>query len=218
MDLKRMQQIISDKDKKVSESKKEEPTPKSKSVKDTGLSTYKGGKEKTPTGKSNAFKDSGIKEEQLYSFAKEFNLPTTSNKDFQEAAIALLEKTPQGKAKLAEINSKYGDTKAGTLADNILGARTVDIMAGITQNKVAREEDNRITGLSKHFVRTPDGLEYSYGDDKEGFNEYMRTHKISDKAVRVQGQDLEKLKKRFPRLFNQEVDLQKFLRDNPGAY
>lgn len=211
MDLKRIQEILSKRD-------SEGPGPKSKKVKDTGLSTYKGGKEKTPTGKSNSFKDSGIDEAQLYNFAKEFNLPTTSNKEFQQAAIALLEKTPQGKSKLAEINSKYGETKAGTLADNILGARTVDIMAGITQNKAARDEDNRITGLSKRFVRTPDGLEYSYGNDAEGFNEYMRTHKISDKAVRIQGEDLEKLKKRYPRLFNQEADLQKFLRDNPGAY
>lgn len=212
MDLARIQKIIGDKDKKNKEVKKEEPPKKA------GLKVYKGGKEKTPTGKSNAFVGAGVSEEQLNNFAKEFNLPTTSNKDFQEAAIALLEKTPQGKSKLAEINSKYGDTKAGTLADNILGARTVDIMSGITQNKAAREEDNRITGLSKHFVRTPEGLEYSYGDDKEGFNEYMKTHKISDKATRIQGQDLEKLKKRFPKLFNQEVDLQKFFRDNPGAY
>jgi hypothetical protein len=198
---------------------KQEPKPtKVAAPVKPGLKFYAGGKEKTTTGMSNAFKDAGIDEAQVYKFAEEYGLPTGSNKEFQEATMALLEKTPAGKAKLAEIDSKYGETKAGTLADNMLGARTVDMMRGIIQNKAAQDEDNRITGLSKRFVRTPDGLEYSYGNDVEGFNEYMRTHKISDKAVRVQGEDLEKLKKRYPRLFNQEVDLQKFLKDNPGAY
>ena len=113
----------------------EDPKPKK-----PGLKFYAGGKEKTPTGMSNAFKDAGINEEQVYSFAKEYNLPVSSNKEFQEATIALLEKTPEGKAKLDEINSKYGVTKAGTLADNMLGARTVDIMRSIIQNKKKPEE------------------------------------------------------------------------------
>lgn len=218
MDISRIKQAIAQRqDMQEPQGKKQEPAKKASPIK-PGLKFYGGGKEKTATGMSNAFKDAGIDEEQVYKFAQEFGLPTGSNKEFQEATIALLEKTPAGKAKLAEIDSKYGQTKSGTLADNMLGARTVDMMRGIIQNKSAQQEQSRISGLLNRFVKTPEGESYSYGDDKEGFEEYMRTKKIGGKAMKIEGADLEKIKKQFPKFFNEDEELKKFLKDNPGAY
>lgn len=197
-----------------------EQEPKPKKVQGTmnsGLKFYGGGKEKTSTGMSNAFKDAGIDEEQVYSFAKEYNLPVGSNKEFQEATVALLEKTPEGKAKLAEINNKYGDTKAGTLADNMLGARTVDMMRGIIQNKVGQKERERMNGITKYMVTLPNGEAYSYGEDKEGFEEYMRTKQMGSKAVKIDKSELERINKYFKRP-SEEEKMKAFLKNNPEAY
>jgi hypothetical protein len=106
----------------------QEPNPKSKKVKGTGLSVYEGGNEKTPTGRSNAFTESGLTEETLIDYANRYKFPTTSNKDFQEAQIAYLESTPEGKKVIKDMMDKYGMPKAGTLADGMLGARTFEIM------------------------------------------------------------------------------------------
>ena len=125
MDLARIHQIVVDK------MARQEPTPKSKKVKGTGLSVYGGGVEKTPTGRSNAFTESGLTEETLLDYASRYNFPTTSNKDFQKAQIAYLESTPEGKKVIKGMMDKYGMPKAGTLADGILGARTFEIMKAV---------------------------------------------------------------------------------------
>ena len=111
----------------------QEPNPKSKKVKGTGLSVYEGGNEKTPTGRSNAFTESGLTEETLLDYANRYKFPTTSNKDFQEAQIAYLESTPEGKKVIKDMMDKYGMPKAGTLADGMLGARTFEIMKAVEE-------------------------------------------------------------------------------------
>ena len=104
------------------------PGPKSKQVKGTGLSVYQGGIERTPTGKPNAFSESGLTEQDLLDYASKFNLPTTSNKEFQQAQIDMLMKTPEGKAAIDKMYSTYGTPKAGSYIDDILGARTLQLM------------------------------------------------------------------------------------------
>jgi hypothetical protein len=217
MDISRIKEAIAQRqDMQEPQGKKQEPAKKVSPIK-PGLKFYGGGKEKTATGMSNAFKDAGIDEEQVYKFAQEFGLPTGSNKEFQEATVALLEKTPAGKAKLAEIDSKYGETKAGTLADNMLGARTVDMMRGIIQNKSAQEERERMSGITKYMVTLPGGDAYSYGQDKEGFEEFMKTKKIGGKAVKIEKDELERINKYFKRP-SEEERIKEFLRKNPDAY
>jgi hypothetical protein len=97
-----------------------------KEEKKVGLTVYAGGKEKTPTGLSNAFSENeaGLTPEMLAQYAADYNLPTTSNRAFQEAQLALLQSTPQGQAQLQRMVEKYGMPKAGTYADDILGVRT----------------------------------------------------------------------------------------------
>lgn len=99
---------------------------KGKQAKKPGLTVYAGGIEKTPTGLSNAFSanEAGLTPEILAQYAQDFNLPTTSNRAFQEAQLALLQSTPQGQAQLQRMVEKYGMPKAGTYADDILGVRT----------------------------------------------------------------------------------------------
>jgi hypothetical protein len=106
----------------------EDPGPKK--VPGTGLTLYPGGIEKTPTGLSNAFSESGLTADDLVNYAKKYNLPLTSNKDFQEAQYNLLNSTPQGRMLILSMQKKYGMPKAGTYADNILGARTLEMMRG----------------------------------------------------------------------------------------
>lgn len=217
MDINRIKEAIAQRqDMQEPQGKKQEPAKKASPIK-PGLKFYGGGKEKTATGMSNAFKDAGIDEEQVYKFAQEFGLPTGSNKEFQEATVALLEKTPAGKAKLAEINNKYGETKAGTLADNMLGARTVDMMRGIIQDKSAQQERERMNGITKYMVTMPDGEAYSYGEDKEGFEEFMKTKKIGGKAVKIEKAELDRINKYFKRP-SEEEKMKAFLKANPGAY
>jgi hypothetical protein len=97
-----------------------------KEEKKVGLTVYAGGKEKTPTGLSNAFSENeaGLTPEMLAQYAADYNLPTTSNRAFQEAQLALLQSTPQGQAQLQKMYERYGMPKAGTYADDILGVRT----------------------------------------------------------------------------------------------
>jgi hypothetical protein len=106
---------------------------KSKKVKNTGLSVYGGGIEKTPTGMSNAFVESGLSEDDLIEYANKYNFPTTSNKEFQQAQLNYLQSTPEGQNIIKNMMQKYGMPKAGTLADNILGARTFEIMKSIKE-------------------------------------------------------------------------------------
>jgi len=106
--------------------KKEEKKEGKKEVKKVGLTVYAGGKEKTPTGLSNAFSqnEAGLTPEMLAQYAADYNLPTTSNRAFQEAQLAVLQSTPQGQAQLQKMYERYGMPKAGTYADDILGVRT----------------------------------------------------------------------------------------------
>jgi hypothetical protein len=94
----------------------------------TGLVLYSGGVEKTPTGMSNAFSASGLTPEDLLAYAKKYNLPTTSNREFQQAQYDLLNSTPEGRSALKEMQIKYGLPKAGKYVDDILGARTISMM------------------------------------------------------------------------------------------
>ena len=94
----------------------------------TGLVLYPGGTQKTPTGLGNAFSESGLTADDILAYAKKYNLPTTSNKAFQEAQYNLLNKTPEGRASLSAMERKYGLPKAGKYADDILGARTIEMM------------------------------------------------------------------------------------------
>lgn len=91
-----------------------------------GLQTYSGGIEKTPTGQVNAFgnNDFGLTSKSLNDYAKKYNLPNSSNKDFQKAQLEMLNSTPYGRSLIQQMNEKFGQTKAGTYADGLLGART----------------------------------------------------------------------------------------------
>ena len=94
----------------------------------TGLVLYPGGSQRTPTGLSNAFAASGLKPEDLLAYAKKYNLPTTSNREFQQAQYDLLNSTPEGRSSLKEMEIKFGLPKAGKYVDDILGARTISMM------------------------------------------------------------------------------------------
>lgn len=97
-----------------------------KEEKKSGLTIYAGGKEKTPTGLSNAFNmnDMGLTPDVLMQYAQDYNLPTTSNREFQAAQLQMLQSTPEGQAQLQRMYDKYGMPKAGRYDDDILGVRT----------------------------------------------------------------------------------------------
>ena len=170
-----------------------------KPVKGTGLVIYGGGKEKTPTGQDNSFRNSGITLDSLQSFAKNYNLPTTSNKDLQDAMVKLLSSTEAGKKSLEEIDKKYGKTKAGTLSDNILGARTVDMMQSLNANKAAEDEKTRLSGLVKRVASTQEGKFYSF-KDAQSFGNYINRG-LLDGAQEISGDDITKIKALFPNRF-----------------
>ena len=172
-----------------------------KKVGNTGLTLYEGGIEKTPTGMSNAFSESGLTPEILLEYATKYNLPTTSNKEFQEAQISLLQSTPQGQQKLQEMYEMYGVPKAGTYADNLLGARTMSLMQGLKDVNQMREEQKRLSGLSKRFVLTPEGKAYSYGSDATGFDQYIKTKQLGAGAKEISEKDIQSLKKMYPKIF-----------------
>jgi len=93
----------------------------------TGLTLYES-KEKTPTGLSNSFSSGGLTPDDLIEYARKYNLPTTSNREFQQAQYDMLMKTPEGRDAIKAMEDKYGKPRAGTYADNMLGARTLDMM------------------------------------------------------------------------------------------
>jgi len=92
----------------------------------TGLTTYQGGVQKTPTGQSNAFSNNqfNLTDSSVTAYAKQYNLPTDNNANFQSAQLKMLQGTPQGQALLNKMDSTFGATKAGKYNDGILGART----------------------------------------------------------------------------------------------
>ena len=93
----------------------------------TGLTLYESN-EKTPTGQSNSFSSSGLTPDDLLAYAEKYDLPTTSNKEFQQAQFDLLNRTAKGRKVLEAMVTKYGLPKSGNYADNMLGARTLDMM------------------------------------------------------------------------------------------
>ena len=93
----------------------------------TGLSLYES-REKTPTGLSNSFSTGGLTPEDLVAYARKYNLPTTSNREFQQAQYDMMMKTPEGRDAIKAMEVKYGKPRSGNYADNMLGARTLDMM------------------------------------------------------------------------------------------
>ncbi len=166
--------------------------------KPNGLTAYKGGVEKTPTGLGNAL---NLPKDSILKFAMKYNLPTTSNKDFQEASLDLLNKLPGGKSKVEEIVSTYGTPKAGKLADNLLGARTLSMMKALDDVSADNQEKSRLSAIASRFILTPEGG-YSYGQNREGFSNYLNTGKIdTTQAQKISNQDMMKLQKLFPQKF-----------------
>lgn len=180
---------------------KKKAAAKPTKVANTGLTLYEGGIEKTPTGMSNAFSETGLTPDMLMQYASQYNLPTTSNKDFQEAQIALLQSTPQGQQKLQEMYETYGVPKAGTFADNLLGARTMSLMQGVKDVAQMKDEQRRLAGLTKRFVTTPEGKVYSFGQDAAGFDQYVKTKQLGAGAKEISEKDMQALKKMYPKLF-----------------
>jgi hypothetical protein len=117
----------------------DDPKPKPKKVKDTGLVLYESN-EKTPTGKSNSFSSNNKTDEDLIAYAKKYNFPTTSNADFQQAQYDYLNSTPEGKEIINQMVSKYGMPRSGSYADNYLGARASEMMRNI---ELLNQEPNR---------------------------------------------------------------------------
>jgi hypothetical protein len=185
---------------KQQEKNKEQKKEPAKAKKDSNITVYKGGKEKTPTGESNAFEKAGISKDSVENFAKKFNLPMTSNKDLQDAMVKKLSQTEAGRKKIEDINKKYGETKAGTLVDNLLGARTVDMMSSISNEQKVLEDSKRLSGLMNRFAQTRDGKYYSF-KDANAFGNYISKEDVSG-GQEIPGEDVEKLKKLFPNKFN----------------
>jgi hypothetical protein len=122
---------------------------KKKEEKKSGLTIYSGGKEKTPTGLDNAFNmnDMGLTPEVLMQYAQDYNLPTTSNREFQAAQLQMLQSTPEGQAQLQRMYDKYGMPKAGRYDDDILGVRT--------QALINDPSVRRFRGETIPFEKTP---------------------------------------------------------------
>jgi hypothetical protein len=94
----------------------------------TGLVLYPGGTQKTPTGMSNAFSGSGLTPDDLLAYAAKYDLPTTSNKEFQQAQYDLLNSSARGRSIIKAMEAKYGKPASGSYVDGLLGARTLDMM------------------------------------------------------------------------------------------
>ncbi len=144
--------------------------PKSKKIAGTGLSIYEGGIEKTPTGKSNAFASSGITPEEVVLHAKKHKLPTTSNREFQQAAIDMLSSTPVGRQYLAEMQKVYGTTRAGTFVDDILGARTKYLLQGLDTVDNSREVDQKNYLANRPLLHSATIMPSEELFDEKGFN------------------------------------------------
>lgn len=139
-------------------------------IKGTGLTLYGGGVEKTPTGMSNAAAAGGVTPEIVLTAIKEHNLPTTSNKEFQEALIKQLASTELGQQQLAEMEKTYGPTKSGSYVDNILGARTKYLLNSLDKvRKIKEIEGNR-----------PAIITTSVGDKIEKILDFGTDHKANE--------------------------------------
>jgi hypothetical protein len=145
-------------------------------IKGTGLTLYSGGKEKTPTGMSNAAYAGGVTPEIISMSVKEHNLPITSNKEFQEAAIKQLASTPLGQQYLSQMEEKYGPTKSGSFVDNILGARTKFLLEGLDKVKhfknIQENAPYPIT-TSNAGASYPEKMLVFDKNDKKATNEYF---------------------------------------------
>jgi hypothetical protein len=141
----------------------------------TGLTLYQGGKETTPTGMRNAAIESGVTPEVVLDSIQRFKLPTTSNKEFQEEIVKRLATTQLGQEKLAEVEKIYGKTKAGTIVDNFLGARTKSLLDGLNEISQLREiEENRPQFLPEYRdgSKVPNKM-LSFGTNKKAADSYF---------------------------------------------
>ena len=201
--------------------------PKSKKITGTGLSIYEGGVEKTPTGKSNAFASSGLTPEEVVVYAKNYGLPVTSNKEFQQAAIDRLSSTPVGQQYLAEMQKVYGATKAGTFVDDILGVRTKYLLQGLDNVNKNRDVDQKNYLANRPYIYsatigpTEDkGFNQStdwgwdFGKDKEAYEDYMKSRGDNFSALREQiDSAAEGLSPRGAKLLNKLQAMRKFTED-----
>lgn len=201
--------------------------PKSKKIAGTGLSIYEGGVEKTPTGKSNAFASSGLTPEEVVVYAKNYGLPVTSNKEFQQAAIDRLSSTPVGQQYLAEMQKVYGTTKAGTFVDDILGVRTKYLLQGLDNIGKNRDVDQKNYLANRPYIYsatigpTEDkGFNQSadwgwdFGKDKESYEDYMKARGDNFSALREQIDSArEGLSPKGAKLINKLQAMQKFYED-----
>ena len=141
----------------------------------TGLTLYKGGIEKTPTGMSNAASEAGLTPESILMAVKKLGLPSTSNKDFQEAAIKKLASTELGQKHLAEMEKIYGPTKTGSYVDNILGARTRFLLDGLGKVVDFQEIEENVPQFLPQFSngsKVPDKI-LSFGKNKKAADSYF---------------------------------------------
>jgi hypothetical protein len=121
----------------------------------TGLVLYPGGTQKTPTGMSNAFTGSGLTPDDLLAYAAKYDLPTTSNKEFQQAQYDLLNSSARGRSIIKSMEAKYGKPASGSYVDGLLGARTLDMMKASTPG---REEGIRLERTPRDFKLPPPTL------------------------------------------------------------
>ena len=122
----------------------------------TGLVLYPGGIQKTPTGLSNAFSNSGLIADDLLAYAEKYNLPTTSNREFQQAQYNLLNSTAKGRNIIKAMEAKYGQPKAGSYVDDILGVRTmsmIDAMKNKPEEYVPYQKKTRDFKLSPPSIK-----------------------------------------------------------------
>jgi len=139
----------------------------------TGLTLYGGGKEKTPTGMSNAAIVGNVTPQRILTAIKEYQLPTTSNMDFQEALIKKLATTEYGQQKLAEMEKAYGKTKSGNFVDNILGARTQFLLDGLDEfNKIKKIDEDRPAYISTGFKGQPTEKILDFGKNQKASRGY----------------------------------------------
>jgi len=196
-DIKKLIQILNQK-------ASEDQGPKSKKVQGTGLSLYEGGIEKTPTGKSNAFVKSGLTEQDILDYARKYNLPTTSNKEFQQAQIDMLMKTSKGRDLVNKMYETYGPTKAGTYVDDILGARTL----GLMQNTPAPMQQSITTTRNIQPAPTPAVLTKSASATPKKEKEYTISWRDDNSDNLISSQS-------FPNEKDYELELAKI--ENRGA-
>ena len=201
--------------------------PKSKKITGTGLSIYEGGVEKTPTGKSNAFASSGLTPEEVVVYAKNYGLPVTSNKEFQQAAIDRLSSTPVGQQYLAEMQKVYGATKAGTFVDDILGVRTKYLLQGLDNVNKNRDVDQKNYLANRPYIYSAKrgsvedkGFNQStdwgwdFGKDKEAYEDYMKSRGNDFSALSEQiDSAAEGLSPRGAKLLNKLQAMRKFTED-----